>query len=123
MELRCCQGGAGLVHGQKVVTEPVNGVTEPVNGFQILDRVATLPVSTWRYNWEPPHVRHVGPMAQDWKATFGLGEHDSLIDMIDANGVTLVSIQALRRLVVDLRQKMDDLAQQLAELTASRQSP
>lgn len=116
MELRRDAEDAGFVHAQKIVAEPVNG-------FQVLDKVATLPVSTWRYHWEPPQVRHLGPMAQDWKAAFGFGEHDTVINLIDANGVTLVSVQALYRLMADLRQKMDHLTQQLTELTAARRSP
>lgn len=96
-------------------------VAEPVNGFQVLDKVAALPVSTWRYHWEPAHVRHLGPMAQDWKAAFGLGEHDTIIEMVDASGVTLVSVQALYQLVTDLRQEVDQLTAQVAQLTAQRQ--
>jgi hypothetical protein len=46
----------------------------PVNGFQVLEQVASLPISTWRYHWEAPQVRHLGPMVQDWAATFGIGE-------------------------------------------------
>ncbi|MGR6924278.1 tail fiber domain-containing protein [[Actinomadura] parvosata] len=76
----------------------------PVNGYEILDKVASLPISTWRYAWEPEHIRHLGPMAQDWKATFGFGEEDTIIPFIDANGVAMVSIQALHRRIIELEQ-------------------
>jgi len=88
---------------------PVKSAGGPVNGFQILERVAGLPVSTWRYSWEPPEVRHLGPMAQDWAAAFGLGMNDTTIAGVDANGVALVSIQALYQLVGDLRQEVTEL--------------
>lgn len=76
----------------------------PVNGFEILDKVASLPISTWRYAWEPEHVRHLGPMAQDWKAAFGFGEKDTIIPFVDANGIAMVSIQALHRRIIELEQ-------------------
>jgi hypothetical protein len=89
----------------------------PVDGFQILEQVTDLPISTWRYQWEDPEVRHLGPMAQDWAATFGLGENDTTIAVVDANGVALVSIQALYRLISELRQELTDLQRQVNVLT------
>ncbi|KOG36578.1 MULTISPECIES: tail fiber domain-containing protein [Streptomyces] len=74
-----------------------------VNGFAVLDAVAALPVSTWRYLWEPEGVRHLGPMAQDWHAAFGFNRDDTRIPVVDGLGVSLVCIQALQRQVEDLR--------------------
>ncbi|WET82550.1 hypothetical protein P3102_15745 [Amycolatopsis sp. QT-25] len=68
---------------------------------------------TWRYNWESPEVRHLGPMAQDWKAAFDLGDIDTVIAGVDANGVAMVSIQALYRLVQELQTQVADLRAQL----------
>ncbi len=96
------------------------GPVEPVNGFQILNQVADLPITTWRYHWEGPQVRHLGPMAQDWAATFGLGEDDTSIALVDANGVALVSIQALYRLIGDLRQEVADLRGRVETLLGTR---
>ncbi len=50
----------------------------PINGHELLERLAALPVATWRYHWEPPDVRHLGPMSQDFRAAFDLGsdEHE-----------------------------------------------
>ena len=98
---------------------PVEPV-EPLDGFQILERVAELPISTWRYHWEGPQVRHLGPMAQDWAATFGLGEDDRTIAMVDANGVAMVSIQALYRLIGELRQEVAALRGRLDALRERR---
>jgi len=63
----------------------------------ILEQVARLPITTWRYKGEP--VRHIGPMAQDFAAAFQVGPDDRHIDLIDANGVALAAIQALTRRV------------------------
>jgi hypothetical protein len=96
---------------------PAVSADGPVNGFQILERVAGLPISTWRYHWEAPQVCHLGPMAQDWAATFGLGENDTTIAGVDANGVALVSIQALYQLIGELRHEVADLQKQVNALT------
>lgn len=96
------------------------GPVEPVDGFAILDRVATLPISCWRYRWEDAHVRHLGPMAQDWAATFGLGSDDTRIPVVDASGVALLSIQALHRLVGELRAEVADLSARVHALGDTR---
>lgn len=54
-------------------------------------------------------------MAQDWHAAFGLGKGDTTIPMVDAHGVLLVAIQALRRELGELRAEVDQLHQQLAD--------
>ena len=63
----------------------------PVDGQQILETLAALPISTWNYKKDPPSVRHLGPMAQDFAAAFGLGDSDTTINMVDANGVVMVA--------------------------------
>ncbi|WP_157187455.1 tail fiber domain-containing protein [Nocardia vinacea] len=89
------------------MSEPTLG--HPMNGHDVLGEVVKLPISTWRYEWEPPDVRHLGPMAQDWKAAFGLGDSDKVIYNVDASGVALVCIQALQRQIVELRAEIDRL--------------
>lgn len=89
---------------------------EPVHGFGVLDAVLALPVSTWRYRWDPPGVRHLGPMAQDWWAAFGVGQNDRTICCTDANGVALVAIQALHRLLDEARQETAELRSRLDQL-------
>jgi hypothetical protein len=88
---------------------------EPVNGFDILEKLAALPVSTWNYKFDPPSVRHLGPMAQDFAAAFGLGSDDRSIAFVDANGVLIVAVQALYR-------RVRQLEAEVAELRASQQS-
>jgi endosialidase-like protein len=61
----------------------------------VLDRVASLPILKWNAKGTDPNVKHVGPMAQDFKAAFGLGDDDKLISTIDLDGVALAAIQGL----------------------------
>jgi hypothetical protein len=68
-----------------------------------------LPVSTWNYIADGAAVRHLGPMAQDFKAAFGLGESDKMINIVDANGVLMVAVQALYRRVQALEAEVEAL--------------
>jgi hypothetical protein len=71
----------------------------PVDGAEILERLATLPIETWKLRGQEPSIRHMGPMAQDFYAAFGLGESDRPISTVDADGVALAAIQGLYHLV------------------------
>ena len=69
----------------------------PVDGRAVLERLARVPLNTWRYKTQAPEVRHVGPMAQDFHAAFGVGEDDRHISSVDADGVGLAAIQGLNQ--------------------------
>ncbi|MFL6195388.1 MAG: tail fiber domain-containing protein [Thermoanaerobaculia bacterium] len=93
---------------------------------QVLAKVIALPISTWRYKGDDPTVHHLGPMAQDFAAAFGLGQDDRHIAPLDAAGVSLAAIQALNKQVAqkdaaieDLRQRNADLEKRLADLEAA----
>jgi hypothetical protein len=79
----------------------------------VLERVARLPVQTWNYRSQDATVRHLGPTAQDFKTAFGLGESDTGITAVDADGVALAAIQGLNR-------KVEDEARALREALRSR---
>jgi hypothetical protein len=71
---------------------------EPVDPDEVLARLSRLPISTWSYKADAESVRHMGPMAQDFKQAFGLGDTDRAYHAVDAHGVALAAIQALQRL-------------------------
>ena len=48
---------------------------------------------------------HVGPMAQDFKAAFGLGDSDKEIQAVDAFGVLLMAVKALSEEVEQLKRE------------------
>ncbi|MEM6455356.1 MAG: tail fiber domain-containing protein [Acidobacteriota bacterium] len=66
-----------------------------VDPAQVLDSVLTLPISTWSYLNGDPDVQHLGPMAQDFYALFGLGIAENKIATIDVAGVAIAAIQGL----------------------------
>ena len=82
-------------------------VAVPVSSNEILERLAALPVSVWTYGFDNDSVRHLGPMAQDFASAFGLGDDNTKIDLIDANGVTMAALQALHRRVVRLEHERE----------------
>ncbi|HET7091857.1 MAG TPA: tail fiber domain-containing protein, partial [Thermomicrobiales bacterium] len=44
-----------------------------VDPADMLARAAALPIATWSYMFDDPSIRHIGPMAQDFAALFGVG--------------------------------------------------
>jgi len=80
---------------------------EPVNPLEVLNKVVALPVTTWRYKSQEPDVRHIGPVAQDFHAAFGVGESDTGITTVDADGVALAAIQGLNAKVESGKQKAE----------------
>jgi hypothetical protein len=95
----------------------------PVNPRAVLDKVAALPLSTWNYKSQTNGVRHIGPMAQDFKAAFDVGASDTGITGIDADGVALAAIQGLNEKVIEqIKQrdaKISALEQRLERLERS----
>jgi hypothetical protein len=68
-----------------------------VDPDRLLARLAAMPVHTWQYRTDRPSVRHMGPTAQDFHDAFALGDADTTIAMVDADGVALAGVKALER--------------------------
>jgi len=94
--------GAGSGTWGSVSDRTVKTHVETIDDKVILDKVAALPISKWSYTSEHG-VRHVGPMAQDFYAAFGVGEDNRHITSIDEDGVALAAIKALHGQVNQLR--------------------
>ncbi len=87
----------------------------PVSGSNVLARVSQLPITSWTFKGDPAH-RHVGPMAQDFHAAFGLnGDDDTHINLSDSAGLSLVAIQELNK---RLKQKDEQITQNNARIAA-----
>ncbi|MBK6725693.1 MAG: hypothetical protein IPG63_00290 [Xanthomonadales bacterium] len=67
---------------------------EAIDPGSVLGRVLALPIREWSYR-AAPDVRHVGPVAEDFHAAFGLGEGDTHLASLDTAGVALAAIQGL----------------------------
>jgi hypothetical protein len=89
----------------------------PVNPVEVLAKVAALPVSRWSFKTDSS-VQHVGPMAQDFHAAFGVGTDDKHIATVDADGVALAAIQGLNQKLDDTRAELKRRDLENAELIA-----
>jgi hypothetical protein len=89
----------------------------PVDPARILEKVGQLPISEWSYK-EDPKTRHVGPMGQDFYATFNIGTDEKHIAPIDEGGVALAAIQALNK---ELEEQKAENAELKARLDALEQ--
>ena len=85
----------------------------PIDRREILARLASISVETWNYKFQSPTIRHIGPMAQGFAAAFGVGEDDKHINIVDAFGVALASIQALYEMIQEKDAKITALEQRL----------
>jgi hypothetical protein len=79
-----------------------------------------MPVSTWSYTADDPKVRHMGPMAQDFRAALGLGITDRAYDPIDAHGAAFAAIQALYQRVLEQDARIEALERENAKLARAR---
>ena len=90
----------------------------PIDGREVLKRLASIPVERWNYKSQDASIRHMGPMAQDFYAAFGLGEDNKHITTVDADGVALAAIQGLYELVKEKQVEANELK---AENTSLKQ--
>jgi hypothetical protein len=67
----------------------------------VLERVAELPITKWNFKTEGRGVEHLGPIAQDFHAPFGLGDSNKAIGTLDADGVALAAVPGLRHAILE----------------------
>jgi hypothetical protein len=95
---------------------------KPVDPKEVLARVTSLPITRWTFK-SIPGAEHIGPVAQDFHAAFGLGSDDRHIATVDADGIALAAIQGLNRKVEAENQALrDELRARAAEMKELRQS-
>ena len=109
---------------------------QAVDHKSILAKVAALPVTEWNYKNDTADKKHIGPVAQDFHAAFGLnGDDDRHISVVDEGGVALAAIKGLNEKVdekeatikvqaaeiTDLQQELSQL-KQMVNATPARKS-
>jgi hypothetical protein len=116
-----CVGGARFVSGIDGDGNPLAGVRlaigggswstlsdlnakenlQPIDAGKVFQKLIALPLATWNYKAQGTFVRHMGPTAQDFAAAFGVGEDNTTITTVDADGVALAAIQGLNQKLTD----------------------
>ena len=89
-----------------------------LDGEDVLARLRRVPVTSWNYLSQDRSIRHMGPMAQDFYAAFGLGENELMINSIDIDGVNMAAIHALTARTDALQAENATLKQENADLRA-----
>ena len=108
-------GGGGGGRGRSDVALKDNFVS--VDPAVTLQRLMQLPISTWNYK-DDPETRHLGPMAQDFYRSFGIGSDDKTITFLDEGGVALSAIQGLSHRIDERDAKVEALEKEVARLRA-----
>ncbi len=74
---------------------------EEIDEEDVLEGLTELPIARWKYIGDD--VEHIGPMAEDFQETFGVGDGKT-IHLADVSGVLLASNKALAKRLEALRE-------------------
>ncbi|MGK7294235.1 MAG: tail fiber domain-containing protein [Candidatus Wenzhouxiangella sp. M2_3B_020] len=94
---------------------------DPIESPAILEKLEQLPIYEWSYK-RSPSSRHIGPMAEDYHATFGLAGEGTGLAATDLAGLSLASIKALVSEVKTLKEDNLALQARIAKLEDTRQN-
>lgn len=87
-----------------------------LNPHSVLDQVGKLTVAVWNYKTDDDSVRHIGPMAEDFREAFELGTDPQHLAPSDVAGVALVAIQGLRETVNEKDRQLAELSDRISQL-------
>ncbi len=88
---------------------------EQVDGVELLNKIAELEITKWNYKGDR-NAQHIGPTAQDFQQTFGVGSDGKSISTIDPSGIALAAIKELTRRLEEKDGEIDELKAELAGL-------
>jgi len=114
--------GAGTAFGSSRLIKTGG---KPIKTADILDAVEKIPVERWTYKatrtlpFTDPSVpqdtdEHIGPYAEDWQAALGIGDGET-INIIDAIGVLIASVQALSSRIKELEKTPEEKYMDMCE--------
>jgi hypothetical protein len=117
-ELRLFANGNMTINGTLTELSDKNAKENitSIKPVDVLSKVLDLPLSTW--NYIDSEETHLGPMAQDFHAAFGLNGSDVGITSIDTSGVALGAIQGLHQVIETKDARINELEKKLADQDA-----
>jgi hypothetical protein len=83
-----------------------------------LQKVSALKITSWNYI-KSTEGRHLGPVAEEFSQMFGLGENDSYISTIDADGIATAALKALMAKIELQSQTILELFERIRQLEDS----
>jgi hypothetical protein len=93
------------------------------DGQLLLAKLEQMPIDSWNYRGAPTKERHVGPVAEDFHAAFGLGRSERYIAPTDMAGVALASVKALQQEIKQRDEHIQELERRLQALEARLDAP
>jgi len=119
VQTACYLAGTVYANGTFVSSSDRNAKEnfKSVDTRKVLAKVASLPVTEWNYKTDSKDVQHIGPMAQDFYAAFGLnGTDDKHISVVDEGGVALAAIQGLNQKLNEKDAEIETLKEKAAKV-------
>ena len=77
-----------------------------LDDLDMLEKLNRLPISNWRYHGQD--VNHMGPMAQDMHAIFGVGDIDR-VSTLDSDGIILSALRGMTQLKDQMQDRVERL--------------
>lgn len=95
---------------------------KPTNYSQILDKLDGVAITTWNYKSQDESIRHIGPMAEDFNESLGVG-HGHRLSTNDMVGVALAAIQGLHTQLRLKNTEIETLESRVAALESALAEP
>jgi uncharacterized small protein (DUF1192 family) len=86
----------------------------------VLSKLRKISVTSWNYIDEGTKVRHIGPMAEDFYAQFGLGVGNTSIGVQDLAGVSIAAVKELDAQLQEKNAEIERLQSELKQMKASQ---
>lgn len=110
-------GGVADCIGSVPSSIHIKQIVEFVDTSKILETVSQLSMPKWYYKANGESIQHIGPIAEEFQAAFGLnGGVSDKIATVDLSGVALASIQELSKQIKQKDSEIAELRQELAEI-------
>ncbi len=87
-----------------------------VNPTMVAEHLAGVPITLWSYAAQGEGVRHIGPMADDFRRAFDVGESDHTISTVDPDGVSMAAVQGLAARVEEQQRTIKKLQEMIRAL-------
>jgi hypothetical protein len=91
---------------------------QPLDGPLLLAKLEKLEVPAWNYRESTAEERHIGPVAEEFHDTFGVGADPRFLAPGDVAGVALASVKALQEEVKQRDARIAELEARLQRLEA-----
>lgn len=85
-----------------------------IDPLHVLAKLVAMPVQTWFYKGAHDEGQHMGPVAEDFAATFGLGKDERHIATVDESGVAFAAIQGLNQKVESENARLEGINSELS---------